>query len=313
MSAKMVAVMNMKGGVGKSATVVSLAEAVAAKGHRVLVIDVDTQATGSYCLVGDDTLSGLIRDGKTVDEYLLNCFERGRPVPLSSVIHEKGTATTFAGEPLPVSLVASSNQLRISERQILLAMTHRGKPLAAIENEIADRLRLEIGALGSRYHLVVFDCAPGVSPFTTAAVGVADMVLVPTIPDRPSAFGLEAFIRSVVAEMPHRGGRSNLPPKVLITRYLPKTFRSMFLGRSVNTHDAEIERIRGLAERSRTEGVRFDLLRTRIRETPTMPHAMSLGGSSPTFSQKYPRDLGVDLQQLAAEVLSLLRLPLENR
>jgi cellulose biosynthesis protein BcsQ len=72
MAGKLIAVANMKGGVGKTTTVVSLAEALAADNPSasILVIDLDPQASASVCLAGDDLLSEMITKNRTLEDFL---------------------------------------------------------------------------------------------------------------------------------------------------------------------------------------------------------------------------------------------------
>ena len=54
MLGRVISVANSKGGVGKTTTTVSLAEAFAAEGYKTLVVDLDSQANASLLIYGEN-------------------------------------------------------------------------------------------------------------------------------------------------------------------------------------------------------------------------------------------------------------------
>ena len=67
---RVVSVVNMKGGVGKSTSVCMLAEALASQGGmRVLVVDLDPQSNASMMLAGLDQWSRLRETDRTLDAF----------------------------------------------------------------------------------------------------------------------------------------------------------------------------------------------------------------------------------------------------
>jgi cellulose biosynthesis protein BcsQ len=252
---QVLAVTNMKGGVGKSSTVICLADTLAARGKGpVLVIDVDTQASSSYCLAGDACLTELISGGKTIDLFIGRRLVDGEAIPLEHFVRRQVSNTRMARTgPLDISLIASSTNLRLSERNVLHQLTQHGLSMTGIEERLSETLASELACLGREFAYIIFDCAPGISPLTTAAISCANLAIVPTIPDFISFLGLDAFLHSVRRDMTYEA--AHRPPQVLITRsqarskYGLATLWDAALGRKVrtNTHEEFEEKIRELA------------------------------------------------------------------
>ena len=81
-----IAVMNTKGGVGKSTLVLAIAETLSAKfGKNVLIIDSDAQASVSLMLLSAGNLNRLQLEGMTIVDYWSRaCSRTSRPIGLVS-------------------------------------------------------------------------------------------------------------------------------------------------------------------------------------------------------------------------------------
>jgi cellulose biosynthesis protein BcsQ len=223
---RIITVANMKGGVGKTTTVVMLAEALAARAtarkggglNKVLVVDVDPQSSASYCIAGDDDFAEMIKDGQTVDAYVHDQLLSDGIGGLIRHVRPFASGTQHKGEQLEISLIACGVELRRRERELTIALNRRGFDLEAGERAVWDRLLPDIDMLRGQYDYVVFDCAPGLSLMTDIAIRAADLVVATSMPDYLSRRGLEMFVQSTWLDP------SGLPPPrrlpyVLVTRF----------------------------------------------------------------------------------------------
>jgi chromosome partitioning protein len=296
MKGKIIAVANMKGGVGKTATVIGLAEALAAGGAETLVIDLDPQANASICLAGDLFLKSIIEDGHTIDGFLEDRFKRlARDAALADRIRTNISNVTHLGNQLPLSLLASSSELRLVERELIFTLTKMKMDLDHIVESLYRIIKEELRRTRKSYEYVLLDCAPGISVMTEVSIRLAHLVIVPTIPDFLSTYGLNSFCANLwhgpLAE------RSNLKkpkraPHVLITRRRPTLL-----------HEHTSARLREEAAR---DGAAFSVFNTEMLERTAIADALGKIHTHPTFSQKWRDGTDVLLADLVSEVKEAL-------
>lgn len=145
---KILAIINQKGGVGKSTTAVNLSAALGAMGKEVLLVDLDPQgnATSGYG-IDKRALDGCVYNvllGETpVEEVILSCVAEG------------------------VDVLPSTISLAGAEVELVNEM--------AREN----RLKNALGSLRGRYDYILIDCPPSLGLLTINALVAADKLLVP--------------------------------------------------------------------------------------------------------------------------------------
>ena len=163
-----IAISNYKGGVGKTTTAVNLSSIFAAKGMRVLLVDLDPQASAPDFF----GLYEAAADGSSVDLLY-------RDAPVSSAAHETGTANLWC-VPSTIDLI-DQNELMLREQ----------------------RLRFALDDASDDFDIAVIDCSPTLKrlAFNAYVAAAADgMVVIPVKLDatvmRGTAFTVNA-IRSI--------------------------------------------------------------------------------------------------------------------
>ncbi|WP_249755878.1 AAA family ATPase [Microvenator marinus] len=157
-----IAILNQKGGTGKTTTTVSLAAGLAEAGHRVLVIDVDSQGHVGVSLgvEGKHTIYHVV-----VEEIPLErCVVRARP---------------------NLDILIGNETLASAE--IVLARMNEGRDRA-----LRDRLE-DV----SNYDFVLLDCGPSLSLLNMNALTFADHLIVPVSCDYLSLVGVKQVMKTL--------------------------------------------------------------------------------------------------------------------
>lgn len=282
MSARVVSIINMKGGVGKSTTAVSLAETLALHHRRrVLVIDLDPQTNASIMLAGADAWGKLREEERTLDFYFEAYVHQLDPKPFKSLI-ARGVSD-LKGKP-DLGLAASAPEFRFVERDLIEQFVKRGYHVDAIQKWICERFAAGLKSIWTAYDVVLIDCPPGISLFAEAALIASDVIIVPSIPDYVSRLGLIAFRRRALRLIEdRRGGASQL--LVLATK-VDETF---------SLHRSELEVMR--------DGLGDSLFKLAIPQHVDIARAAEWSETPRTFEQKYGEAAPV-VQALGEEFLA---------
>ncbi len=155
--AKVIAVINHKGGVGKTTTTLNLGRALVLSGFKVLVIDMDSQGNLSQALGVDN--------------------------PDKQVMH-----AIIDDEPLPVYAISQNFDLSPSD------LTLAGRETEMIRMVLSElQLQRAIAPKLSEYDYVLIDCPPALNIFTTSALIVANSCLITLQPEIAALKGVKSL------------------------------------------------------------------------------------------------------------------------
>lgn len=163
---RVIAIVNQKGGVGKTTTTVNLSAALAKRGRKVLVVDIDPQGNAT---------SGLGVDKHGLEANLYDVF--ANVFRLSSVI---------VGTELPSLWVAPSNTDLVGAEVEL--GSRQGRELV---------LKKEIEKLRDHFDYVLIDCPPSLGLLTVNALVAADSLLVPLQCEYYALEGVSSLMQTV--------------------------------------------------------------------------------------------------------------------
>ncbi len=163
---RILAIANQKGGVGKTTTSVNLGAALAERGYRVLVVDLDPQGNATTGLgVNARELQGSIYDVIMNDAAIEDCVE---PTTLKNL---------FVA-PATIDLAGAEIEL-----------------VPAFSREL--KLRRALHEIKDDYDYMIIDCPPSLGLLTVNGLAAADDVIVPIQCEYYALEGLSQLIRNV--------------------------------------------------------------------------------------------------------------------
>lgn len=234
-----IAIANRKGGVGKSTVATIIAYGLATWGRqRVLLVDLDAQCNASLILFGGQNWSLARNKSQTIADYFDARFDHQQPDYQTYLFSEVGDVANSPKETPQLSLIPGSVDLEDIEHELLHRCATTTATLHQAEQGVIGRMGVMLRALKGDHPIIIFDCPPGLSFATQAALKIANKVIVPFRPDYVSAFAVDRISRMIEGK-----------PNLLAVNEIPHGQRRyVALANFVSTDVAALERIQDIED-----------------------------------------------------------------
>jgi chromosome partitioning protein len=187
--AKVISVINLKGGVAKTTTTVQLAECMADEfGKKVLVIDLDPQTNATIALIGEERWETLDENKQTLFHLFNDKLNRTHEFKMEDAI-QRGVSNLQLSRLslLPSSIKLIDIQDRIED--IANKTNFSINPMEVLKSAIHPHL--------GEYDYVLIDCPPNLGFITQNGIEISDYYLIPTVPDKLSTYGIPQIIKKI--------------------------------------------------------------------------------------------------------------------